>query len=1095
MRAHTKAYNRHIKSALLLGSSMLAASAALFPVAAQDQAVESVTVTGYQASLEDSINAKRQSLSFTDSVFAEDIGKFPDTNLAESLNRIPGVTILRDSDGEGVNVQIRGLGTNFTKILLNGAQISVASTGPIDQQNNNREVDLNMFPTELFTQLTVSKSPTADLLEGGAAGTVNMRSARPFDKPGFHLTGSFQGSDYSHTNSVGEKGTVIVSDTMGSFGALLGLTAVHSNIFTQGWETGNGGYVNSSALSAAQCGVAVPASTVTATGCDTLGGNSYTLPATVPAGISFAGPGGQITAGQTIDANFITRQNPGLTTVQYSNALLPKFPRPMFEAGYRNRFNGVASFEYRPTDDLQFYLDLIGGVTDNNMNRTDSTLGIRAGAASVPIVPVGLQVDANNFITSGTILGGIYGVENRPYVEHGNFYNVNPGMSWQVTDLLHVDFQANASRSNFFRDAPTFYVVTAPPTQAAGIPGPTPPAGGPVATYTLAQPHALTVSNIDINNPANFEWNNGLVRAQDERHITKTNGAHLDVKYGGDDFAVKVGFAYDDAFRQVIGIDPDAQYQSMVCGDNPSVFLPPPNTAAPCQGLNVAGTTAQVNAVAAGYPTYGIGTANPGYGTGYSAGFAPLTYGGSLAPAVSLSKFLIPGPTGFVTMNYNAIEAATNYRAFDQAAIAAVGVPRVGSTVTYPFSLGAGDTGAASGMEEERNAGFYGMASGILHLDSRNLRYSFGLRWVQTLQNIISPVAHADPRNNTLGDGGKYPVTYTFIDERHMYQAFLPSANVVYEVADDFQVRASASRTMTRPNVNNMIDTVSFGDVAVTNATKGNPTLAPYFSNNIDLGAELYTGGAGYIGIDAFRKSISGFTVTNSFNQTFPYLAQFGITYGTLSPQQQGAVDLKTGGVAGSNSAALPIIVSQQQNAQGLLTINGMELDYSQPLDFLLEQHGLPGFGFTTNVTIVDQKSSGTLPAIAPGVAPLTYNATAYYDHNGAMIRFSWSWNDKSYTTGATGGILGLCLPNVSAVTSGCTAGPYFINAPYGQLDMSSSYRLSNLMGEVPGDPELTFDIQNLTKSKLRTYEQYTYATNTYYDFGTVYLFGFRASF
>ena len=72
---------------------------------------------------------------------------------------------------------------------------------------------------------------------------------------------------------------------------------------------------------------------------------------------------------------------------------------------------------------------------------------------------------------------------------------------------------------------------------------------------------------------------------QDERHITKTQGTHLDVKYGGDEFAVKVGVAYDDAFRQVIGIDPDAQYQSVVCGDNPSVFLPPPNTAPPCQGL------------------------------------------------------------------------------------------------------------------------------------------------------------------------------------------------------------------------------------------------------------------------------------------------------------------------------------------------------------------------------------------------------------------------------------------------------------------------------------------------------------------------------
>src|SRR5438445_11470485 len=104
------------------------------------------------------------------------------------------------------------------------------------------------------------------------------------------------------------------------------------------------------------------------------------------------------------------------------------------------------------------------------MTRTDSTLGIRAGAASVPIVPVGLQIDANSFITSGTILGGIYGVEARPYVEHGNFYSLNPGMSWQVTDLLHVDFQANASRSNFFRAAPPDCVVPAPPSQHAGLP-------------------------------------------------------------------------------------------------------------------------------------------------------------------------------------------------------------------------------------------------------------------------------------------------------------------------------------------------------------------------------------------------------------------------------------------------------------------------------------------------------------------------------------------------------------------------------------------------------------------------------------------------
>ena len=105
--------------------------------------LETVTVTGFRASLTDSTYAKRVSVGFSDATFAEDIGKFPDTNIAESLNRVPGVTITREVNGEGMNVQIRGLGQNFTKILINGNPIAVASTGPTDATNSNREVDLN----------------------------------------------------------------------------------------------------------------------------------------------------------------------------------------------------------------------------------------------------------------------------------------------------------------------------------------------------------------------------------------------------------------------------------------------------------------------------------------------------------------------------------------------------------------------------------------------------------------------------------------------------------------------------------------------------------------------------------------------------------------------------------------------------------------------------------------------------------------------------------------------------------------------------------------------------------------------------------------
>src|SRR4051794_15126001 len=99
---------------------------------AVDPPRETITVTGYAASVESSTRAKREATGFQDSIFAEDIGKFPDNNIAESLNRFPGIVISREITGEGLNISIRGLGTSFTKVLLNGAPVAVASTGRTD---------------------------------------------------------------------------------------------------------------------------------------------------------------------------------------------------------------------------------------------------------------------------------------------------------------------------------------------------------------------------------------------------------------------------------------------------------------------------------------------------------------------------------------------------------------------------------------------------------------------------------------------------------------------------------------------------------------------------------------------------------------------------------------------------------------------------------------------------------------------------------------------------------------------------------------------------------------------------------------------------
>jgi len=140
---------------------------ALAQQAGAPDAKETVTVTGYRSSVESSTRDKREATGFQDSVFAEDMGKFPDSNIAESLNRIPGVLISREITGEGLNIQIRGLGTSFTKILLNGAPVAVASTGRTDNQNVNREVDLEEAVVHRL-----------DEAHGGAPGALLHRKRR-----------------------------------------------------------------------------------------------------------------------------------------------------------------------------------------------------------------------------------------------------------------------------------------------------------------------------------------------------------------------------------------------------------------------------------------------------------------------------------------------------------------------------------------------------------------------------------------------------------------------------------------------------------------------------------------------------------------------------------------------------------------------------------------------------------------------------------------------------------------------------------------------------------------------------------------------------
>ena len=143
--------------AFIIGHAQAQAAQSTTPAASES--LEEVVVTGFRQSLKSSTEAKRESVGFTDSIFAEDIGNI--------LPAHSGVQISREISGEGNLVAIRGLNTNFTKVLLNNAPVAIASSTQ-EGSSANREVPLDMFPSELFSQLTVAKTSSAEMIEGGA---------------------------------------------------------------------------------------------------------------------------------------------------------------------------------------------------------------------------------------------------------------------------------------------------------------------------------------------------------------------------------------------------------------------------------------------------------------------------------------------------------------------------------------------------------------------------------------------------------------------------------------------------------------------------------------------------------------------------------------------------------------------------------------------------------------------------------------------------------------------------------------------------------------------------------------------------------------
>ena len=217
-----------------------------FVVADEANVVEEQIVYGIRESLKKSADIKRSSAGVVDAISAEDIGDFPDSNLAESLQRITGVAIDRDR-GEGSKVTVRGFGPDFNLVLLNGRQMPTAS-------GLGRSFDFGNLASEGISSVRVLKSGKADVPSGGIGSTLDIRTARPLESPGLKATVSVSGA-HDESTSTGKNLTPEVSalfsntfedDTFG-----VALSAVRqerdngaNTASVGGWRTFNGNVSN-----------------------------------------------------------------------------------------------------------------------------------------------------------------------------------------------------------------------------------------------------------------------------------------------------------------------------------------------------------------------------------------------------------------------------------------------------------------------------------------------------------------------------------------------------------------------------------------------------------------------------------------------------------------------------------------------------------------------------------------------------------------------------------------------------------------------------------------------------------------------------------
>lgn len=895
-----------------IGSAIVVAGAISFSDAyAQDAAPESILVQGFKGSLERALNAKREFATVSDSIEAEDIAKFPDLNLSESIQRIPGVAISRDA-GEGRQITVRGLGGSFTKTLINGmealATTSGTGTGSESGANRTDAFDFNVFAADLFSNITIQKSASAETEEGTLGTTVELRTAHPFDYRSFILTGSAKAGHNDLAGSTSPRLSALISDTFldGTLGLLVSAAYSERNLLDVG------------------------ASTVRWTG-----GLS-------PVGDGFAGvtaPGLSLA-----DVNAVA---PG-TLFHPRN---PRFDRYTYE---QQRLGLTGAMQWQPDDATLFTLDVLYSDFSGTRDQTflESFTFMQAGRCPSLTQPANCGIN-QTIITAATVTAPRPGIR---VLSAGTFDNVDL-RSERLHDELGTKYrQFTLNGTHAFGDALKLSATLGYANSAFGNPVQTDVffAQDNVQAYAYDYGTKLPLISYGtgkIADPAS--WYLAEIQESPNWVYNTYLHGHGEAEWKASDrLAIKGGYNWVQYRNRAVTLSRSNGTNSFV-----TTVVPPGHS------TNVNGIS-QIQAFSV-----------PGLPSGNATQWLVPDLD---APALHLYDRAFMRAVTATTANSVWISPFAGVQCFSQGC----GLFNLGPEPVLGSNYAVTQIDKGGFLQADFNHRLAGIA----------VRGNIGVRYVAThsqvtgyslftTTNLNVPVLGQNQTVNTIA-----PTT-----QSHDYSDLLPSANIVLEPSQDFLIRISAAKTISRPPLGSLNPAPTIGVLGNHRVTAGNINLAPFRAKNVDLALEWYFDKGALLSLSGFYKDISTF-VQNYTSPVSPFNANpFGL------PDSAGiaACGIQVGCAVNS----LQWTFSYPLNTPGG-PLSGVEAAYQQPFTFLPPP--FDKFGFTGNYTYVDSRisylsASGAVAAVnqLTNLSHVSYNATLYYEDSRLSARISAAYRSK----------------------------------------------------------------------------------------------------